>query len=363
MKQMLKRRIAIMLSLLFVLPNVIGLLPMATLQTEAASIGNLNWNFYKSEAVQVEEGKAFYVGDYVSTYTTGKVYKYYTASMLKASYKSSDATVATVDNKGYMTALKPGKTTITVSYKGKTASKEFEVVEKETFGVIDEAIKLTAAAQKLPLEMPSSITTKNGLKYVKALSAYVKVEESVKTKISTDGLLKKEVKIGTYTDYATTNQLVVPEAGRRHTLNRLLSTYETKNSPTSTRSAKVLKLSSASASAKKNTITLNLKKKVSKEQIISAKILEEVIYKDVLKASKLNDKQAYVRVTVYNKNNYYTGVAKITQGKKTATMQIYKTKYENGKDTYKKQKIKKGQTYTLGHKAFEWAKGKKVKAK
>lgn len=363
MKQMLKRRIAIMLSLLFVLPNVLGLLPMATLQTEAASMGNLSWVFYRNEAVQVEEGKEFYVGDYVSTYSPGKVYKYYTASMLKASYKSSDATVASVDSKGYMKALKPGTTTITVTYKGKTTSKEFKVVKKGTFGTLDEATKLTAAAKKLPSNMPSSITTKNGLKYMNMLSDYVKVEREVSDRVNSDGLLREEVKVGSYTYFTSTSKLIVPEAGRRNTLYKLLSTYETKNSPTSTRSAKVLKLSSATASAKKNTITLNLKKKVTKEQILAAKIYEEVYCADSLKASKLNNKQAYIRVTVRNKNKMYEGVAKITLGKKTATMQIYTSKYVNGKTTYKKQKIKKGQTYTLGYASNDWTKGKKVKAK
>lgn len=80
MRQMLKRRIAIMLSMLFVLPNVIGLLPIATLQTEAAKMGDLSWSMY-SDTILVEEGKSFYVGDYVNTYTAGKVYTYYTASL------------------------------------------------------------------------------------------------------------------------------------------------------------------------------------------------------------------------------------------------------------------------------------------
>lgn len=326
-------------------------------------MGDLSWAFYRNEAVQVEEGKAFYVGDYVSTYSAGKVYKYYTASMLKASYKSSDATVASVDSKGYMKALKPGTTTITVSYKGKTASKEFKVVAQGTFGTVDEATKLLTAAQKLPSKMPSSITTKNALKYTKMLSSYVKVEKEVSNKVNSDGLLREEITAGLYTYVTSTSKLIVPEAGRRNTLYRLLSTYETKNSPTSTRSAKVLKLSSATASAKKNTITLKLKKKVTKEQILAAKIYEEVYCSDSLKASKLNNKQAYIRVTVRSKNKMYEGVAKITQGKKTATMKIYTSKYNNGTTTYKKEKIKKGQTYSLGYAANDWTKGKKVKAK
>ena len=104
-------------------------------------------------------------------------------------------------------------------------------------------------------------------------------------------------------------------------------------------------------------------KKFTKEQILAAKIYEEVYCADSLKASKLNNKQAYIRVTVRNKNKMYEGVAKITLGKKTATMQIYTSKYVNGKTTYKKQKIKKGQTYTLGYASNDWTKGKKVKAK
>lgn len=362
MRQMLKRRIAIMLSLLLVLPNVLGLLPMATLQTEAASYGDLNWSIY-NETVQVEEGKAFYVGDYVSTYKTGKVYTYYTASMLKASYKSSNTTVATVDANGYMKTLKPGTTTITVSFKGKKTTKEFTVVKKGSFGTVAEVTELAKAAKKLPSKMPSSITTKNGKKYVDMMSDYVKVEQKVSNQVNSNGMLKEEVTIGTYTYYSSTNKLAVPEAGRREPLYKLLSIYENKNSPTSTRSAKVLKLSSATASVKKNTITLKLKKKVTKEQILAAKIYEEVYCRDALNASKLADNQAYVRVSVINKKQTYEGVAKITLGKKTATMQIYTSKYENGKATYTKAKLKKNQTYTLGYGANEWTKGKKVKAK
>lgn len=86
---------------------------MATLQTEAAKMGDLSWSMY-SDTILVEEGKSFYVGDYVNTYTAGKVYTYYTASMLKASYQSSDTTVATVDKTGYMNTLKPGTTYIKI---------------------------------------------------------------------------------------------------------------------------------------------------------------------------------------------------------------------------------------------------------
>ena len=104
--------IAIMLSLLFVLPNVLGLLPMAALQAEAATV-ILSWSIPNSNvAVEVEEAKTFYVGDYV-TYNFGG-----SLSKMKASYKSSNTKVATVDKNGCMKTLKPGTTTITFFTKG-----------------------------------------------------------------------------------------------------------------------------------------------------------------------------------------------------------------------------------------------------
>ena len=220
--------------------------------------------------------------------------------------------------------------------------------------------ELTKAAQKLPLKLPSEITTKNGVKYVKILADYEKVVDSVKIQVNRVGCLCVEKKYGSTSYYVSTNQLAVPEAGRVYELSRLLANYNSSNPLTSSASAKSIKFSSATASAKKNTITLKFKKKITKAHIISAKYKEDVLKLDELKSSKLPDNQAYVRVAVYNKNKRYVGVAKIILGKKTATMQIFSTKDKNGKVTYKKQKIKKGQTYTLME---SWTLRKKVKAK
>ena len=50
--------------------------------------------------------------------------------------------------------------------KGVTTSKAFTVVKKGTFSKVAGVAELTKAAQKLPLKLPSEITTKNGVKYV-----------------------------------------------------------------------------------------------------------------------------------------------------------------------------------------------------
>ena len=58
--------------------------------------------------------------------------------------------------------------------------------------------ELTKAAQKLPLKLPSEITTKNGVKYVKILADYEKVVDSVKIQVNRVGCLCVEKEIWFY---------------------------------------------------------------------------------------------------------------------------------------------------------------------
>ena len=358
MKQMLKRRIAIMLSLLFVLPNVLGVLPMATLETKAEeSSFDMWWRVISDSMIFIEEGKGFYLGDYITIqkeneYIDWMTHLRITASMEKVKYYSSDPEVATIDSNGFMQTLKPGYTTITVTYKDALLCKMFEVVEKGTIVNTQDINKLSKAAKKLSANMPSKITAKNGFNCIKLYDDFVKVEKKVEKSIY-------------YGKKGGTQYLVVPEAGRGFTLQCMLWQYSCNNSPVSTRSAKLLKTSSISASSKKNAITVKFKKKVTKAQILAKRINGDNIcrnsYSDREPSSqyKLPKNQAYIQSSVYDLTTgiEYKGIAKITQGKKTATMYIYT------RNKSKRAKLKKGHTYRLGSIEWDLFKGRKVKAK
>ncbi|MBR1691497.1 MAG: Ig-like domain-containing protein [Lachnospiraceae bacterium] len=360
MREMFKRRLAVMLSMLLVLPTVLALLPMARLETEAASFTGMNWYFYSSEAIQIEEGQEFYIGDYVVVYYGVDPSK--TASMVKASYSSSKTKVASVDSKGYLKALKTGTTTIKVAFKGKSVTQEFEVVEKGTFTEQASVQKFIKAAEELPTSVPSSITTKNGFALCTQLANYKKAAAKLSTSVDENGFLVEKVKSGSYSYYQRTNQLAVPQAGRHNTVAESFSVFAKKNDPTSTHSSKGLKVSSITINAKKNVGTIKLKNKVTKEHILAAKMDDVRYYAPDVPAGGLNDKQAFVYATVMNKGKYYSAFIILKQGSKQATFKIYSSTNKNSKTTYKNTKFKSGQTYSIGSK-YEWTKGKSVKAK
>lgn len=366
MSEMFKKRLAIMLSILFVLPTIIGILPMAQLETQAAGYESVVWETY-IDTLQVEAEQGFYVGDYATYYKSNGKYATRTSlSLVKAKYKSSDKTVATVDSKGYMKTLKPGKTTITITYKGKKLTKEFEVVKKGTFATSDAITALKSAAAELPKKLSATVNNKRGFVLLKSQKTYLDAVEKYEEAIDKKGFLIEKVTYASgYSYTSTTNKLAVPQAGRYLVLKNILDSYAQKNNPTSTRSSKVLKIASASASAKKNQITLKFNKKVTNEQVLAAKIFYENAYNKNESLKELPDKQAYIQISGIEDtktHKYYSGVMTIRQGSKEATIQLYESKYVDGKNTYKRIKVKKNTTYKLGY-AEDWMKGKKVKAK
>lgn len=366
MSEMFKKRLAIMLSILFVLPTIIGALPMAQLETQAAGWESVEWEVYTS-TLQVEAEQGFYVGDYARYYKSNEKYSTFTSlSLVKSKYESSNETVATIDAKGYMKTLKPGKTTVTITYKGKKLTKEFEVVKKGTFGTSDAITALKSAAAELPKKLSATVNNKKCFTFVKNQKTYLDVVEKYEEAIDKSGILKERVTDGNGDSYmSTTNKLAVPQSGRYMALENVLNSYAQKNNTTSTRSSKVLKIASGSASAKKNQITIKLKQKVTKEQVLASKILYENAYFKVEGLKELSDKQAYVMTTDIldtKTNKCYSGVMTIRQGSKEATIQLYESKYANKKYNFKRVKIKKNKTYKLGY-SDDWMKGKKVKAK
>lgn len=360
MKEIFKKRLAVFLTLLMILPAIAAVLPIASTEVQAADI-YVNWNLagYGEKPVQVEKGQTFYVGDYVNIYANGISS---TASMVKASYSSNKKTVATVNGKGLFTAKKTGTATITIKYKGKKISCKFEVVPAGKFKSSEKISTAAARASELAESIPSKITTKNGfdlLKKVKDYANAMPVSGGGDGDVSRSGFIyTKAGTSGGTAYYSESQQLAVPQAGRYWTLCGMLDAFASKNGPTSTRSAKVMKIKSVTATA--SAITVKLKKKIDLAQILSAQINER--YNTSLK----NDGQSKAQLGVYlydpKTYNPLFGAAVIQKGSNTMKITPKKNVYKNGESKLVTTKLKKGKTYRLEN-WTSWTKGKTVKVK
>ena len=157
----LKKRIAVFLSLLLVIPAILGVLPTNTLTARAAEQGF----FYSaySQMDQYEFGENGYTVKYKLTLEVGQKVDlssmfYYsgsaTSKLLKElkgdTYKSSKTKVATISQtNGTLQAKSKGTTTITMKYKGVTETCEVTVVKKNGFGLSAERSKLSKAVKAL----------------------------------------------------------------------------------------------------------------------------------------------------------------------------------------------------------------------
>lgn len=371
MREYLKKRLAVFLTIMLVLPTMISMLPMAT--TEVSAAGNVYMSWYwsyinsKNLPIQIEKGQEFYLGDYVYVETSSG---YYVASMLKASYSSSKQSVATIDKSGYLTAKGTGITTVSVKYKGKKITAQIEVVPKGTFKKSKAITNLTKKAKAIAKKIPKEITVKNGFSLVKAEKDFADYWNSVSQEIGRGGFLKEEVSVTnsyvingithTYTrTYKTESvKLAVPMVGRYVYISNLLGEYGRKHSPTATNPAKKVKIVSASAST--NAITLKLKSKFTAEQVLGTRIYGIDDWN-----KKANSKKAYGYVGIYDAstNEYYCyGKVEIKKGSNTVKITPVNYTYTNGTGKYTNTKLEKGKTYRMGNK-YEWSKGKTVKVK
>ncbi len=345
MKENMKKRLAVFLCILFVLPAIMAVLPQTAQEVQAAK-ASVSWNgsfSYLKGKVTVETGAAFYIGDYASVHEPSISY---TVSMLKASYSTDNKGVASVNNKGYVTAKKPGSAKIKIKCKGKSLVCTLTVVEAGSFETKSAYKKLEKAVKPIEKNMPSKITTTNGFRFAEIKNKYKEVAESVEFDITDDGFIA----IGeSYVDLVPTNMLAVPKAGRINTLEYKLNRFSKSISPFSTTSSKVLKIASVSANADKVTITLE--RAASKEQVIAAMISSNI---------PPENNKVYFRISIYNKKNWQilSGIACMKAGSRTVT--IVPWEYNNKKEKYVKVKLKKNTTYRL-ESINDWTQGKTFK--
>ncbi|MCI9378431.1 MAG: hypothetical protein HFI06_07905 [Eubacterium sp.] len=302
--------------------------------------------------IVVEAGAKFYIGDYVSIYSDAAAS---TASLGKASYRSQDKKVASVNGKGYLNAKKPGTTDVVVTCQGKTLTCHLTVEKKNTFEQTRSIKELKAAAKALAKGMPKKINAAKGYNLNRKVASYMEVYNGTAKELSYDGFLYEGNRPSRdKVDYKRSSRLAVPQAGRFRTADALLGQFKADNNPVSVNSKKTMRIASASASSKTGKIVVKLTKKLSAEQILGAQL---AFPKENIAQAKT---KANISMTIYDEtaNRYYKGKPVLKKGGRQFEVQPVTS--TNGLPEI--VKIEKGHVYMLGSE-LEWSNGVKMTAK
>lgn len=353
MKNIMKKRLAILIAFALVLPTIIGMLPVNTIQADAASyeIGT-SYGRSQNSPLMVELGSKFGASDLIYVYKNDKYSG--TLAMSKGTYSSSNKAVAKVDKSGNVTAKSKGLAIITAKYKGKTVKMYLKVVDKN-YTKSSQAKKLKKAANTLKKAAPSTVKTSNGYKLVKALKNYNKVLDKYSA-----------MQVGQNTHYISGagtmwtmdgTILVVPEATKYLTINAKSSLYQSKYAITSTVASKKVKISSAKVASNKKSLSITFNRKVSAENMLAANLYYVYNTEKAVNKSKID-----VFVGVYDETEGISYAANMTikKGSKKATLKLTRYDWEKGK--YVNANFQKGHTYTIGTKTT-WGNSKEIVVK
>jgi len=338
----MKRRLSILLCFVMVFTSVFVVAPT---KVQAADTTYALYDYFTDGTdVYVYKGaKNFYAGDYyiarksedksvpghtiIETTTLG-----YLSQLKGVTYNSSKPSVATITKAGLITPKKTGKTTITIKYKSLKRTFNLNVVsEKNIYKKIGDYYKNTAATMEKSAKAfikavgsSTKLTTKNRYKLLNATKdynhsyGYTTWGESVQ---NPDGTITYK---SSYYVYSTS-------AGHANVLRSKITTAIDEYNPFSTYNAKYFKVSSIKGTSKSKTITINLKKAVTANDIFGANYAfswdTEVEASDTYSFPIVVQRES-------NGKKYY-GEATIKKGKKTMTIKL------------KNHKLVKGATYKL----------------
>lgn len=317
----LKKRLAVFLCMVIAFTTIFVVVPQETVQ--AATV-TLKWAGSSAAVVQVEKGASdLYIGDYINAYEKKTDAPYGPLSFNSGvKYTSSNKTVATVHSTtGKLTAKKTGTTTIKAKFKGATISVKIKVVSSlEALRDSDYYRKWEeAAASKFVKSVGNAgVTTKNRYS---ALTAYVQYKKSGFYKIDGCRYSKSGGK--------SICSIYMPICGRAYAIWQQIELYGKTRNPYGTVSSKWFSVKSVSGSGQ--TITINLKKAVTAEQIYGANF-DNIYYR---RTEKTNAKKVTREVRIcQGSSEYCTGIATIKQGSKKITVKLSGAKLKKGKEYY-----------------------------
>lgn len=363
MKRECRTRFLVFLSILLILPAILGVLPMTAIEVLAEDGAYINWSYLTDagkSTILIECGQEFFAGDFAYVYDYAQECSG-TASNFPVTYTSSKKKVASINEKGYLIAKKAGTTKVSIAYKNQKISCKFQVVEAGSLSGTTDVENMRGIAAELANGIPEKVTTANGYGLIQKTLVYEDKRQEYSTVVNTNGFLMEAVENaedGT-TQTKVSTKLVVPQMGRYRYLTNLLYAYEAKNSPVSTRSAKVMKISSATANTKY--ITLKIKKKISAAQLLASQINQSSYYNPT---PALTKKKGVLRmdITDLDTSEKYTGFLTLQKGTKKIKIVPKKSKYVDGVLTYITIRLDKGHTYRLDS-TVGWTKGKTVRVK
>lgn len=304
--------------------------------------------------ISVEAGAKFYIGDFVSIYSDSA--SSVTASLGKASYRTQNKKIASVNGKGYLSAKKAGTTDITVVCQGKTLLCHLTVEKKGAFEQTRAIRELKAAAKTLAKGMPKKLNAAKGYNLYRKRANYLEDYAGAAAELSYDGFVYEQKRPSrNETDYPRSARLAVPEAGRYLTAEALLRQFLRANNPVSVSSKKTMRVASATASSKTGKIMIKLTKKLGADQILAAQLAFSKENPITAGKSKAN-----IRMTVYDEtaNRFYKGNPVLKKGSRQIEVKLA----AGSSSTSETVKIEKGHVYMLGSE-MDWANGTKVTAK
>lgn len=363
----IKRRVAVFLSILLILPSIFAVLPQTTEEVQAKTTYYLSTTVGymvttdqdRTTYLYTMVGTKFHIGDFVeATKTAGS--GGYSVPLGRVSgisgvkYQSSNTKAAVVDSKsGLVTPKATGTATIKMKFNGAECKINVTVLKKNTYSMNSAAKKIENAAKKLSKDVNKKVTSQNAFALSKKVNAYNQVVEKYRDKSNVSA-----ANYSVLNDFSGARVKQVIMSGEIASVARLqfkLREFAKKTSGFSTNSAVNVKVKSVSATPTK--ITYRLKKKATKTQVLGAKCA--CAYNSTKDAG--NAGVAYAAVGICWQNQWIYGTAKLKAGSDIVTVTDFKI-WNTKTYQYEKRKLKRGRTYQVGNK-FYWNGLRNVKVK
>ena len=283
----LKKRIAVFLSMLLVIPTMLQCVPGLTMESCAATRYSYNVANYYSNTYTMKQGNSTYgtgsdslvieVGQTVdlaamvfrSSYTPNYVKNYFD-QISGEKYYTSKKGIATVTNSGVVTAKKEGNVTITMKYKDVVFKQNFEV-KKDDITKNKKVKDMNSRINKLWKTYKSKSINGNNL-----AKAYNEIMGIYQEAISLNNkYVAKQLYVSNKTPNMVRGIFVAKKDNRYHQvvdfekLNRLYEktskyAYSSKNTMLATMGAKTITTKALATNGKKMNVLLNSKIPLSK---------------------------------------------------------------------------------------------------
>lgn len=364
MKIYMKRRISVFLCLLLTVPAILGALPQAELEAQAAMTTYMSWNGlsggYDTEGPEIQVTKAtknLYIGDFLSASVSGdNKYQYYAHLSLNSGvkYKSSVTSVASINaSTGLVTPKKAGSTKVTITFKGVSKTCIIKVVS--SLGKVPSSYSaLKKASNVLIKAYGKKITLSNRYKVVNARNQYLERRNgtfsgNINTYYGVESISNYDS--SSYT-YKNTNKAYMPELAHAGAINGKIIDYVKSVNPIGTGGAKLFKVSSVSG--KGSNVKAKVSGKVTDNQIFGIKASVSTIWDT--KIAKGNTAKFPLYLQDVKTGHKYYAIATVSKGKNVMSIKLQNAKLKKN-TSYKLVGITQEEIYR------DWANWGKTKFK